>query len=55
MCSHLNVLLVGGGGIGVIAALSLEANARVSVTMVLRSNYHNVVAGGYDIHATMES
>ncbi|RMY00435.1 hypothetical protein D0868_09006 [Hortaea werneckii] len=49
MGPHLKVLLVGGGGIGVIAALSLEASAQVKVTIVLRSNYNTVVEKGYDI------
>lgn len=49
MGSPSKVLLVGGGGIGVIAALSLEANAQVDVTIALRSNYNTVVGKGYDI------
>ncbi|RMY45147.1 hypothetical protein D0865_10085 [Hortaea werneckii] len=49
MGPRLKVLLVGGGGIGVIAALSLEANAQVNVTIALRSNYSTIVEKGYDI------
>ncbi|GAB1744199.1 hypothetical protein NU219Hw_g1355t1 [Hortaea werneckii] len=49
MASPSKVLLVGGGGIGVIAALSLETNAQANVTIVLRSNYNTVVEKGYDI------
>ncbi|KAJ4253752.1 hypothetical protein NW762_010146 [Fusarium torreyae] len=44
-----NILLVGGGGLGVIAALSLEASRRAQVTAVLRSNYKIVKENGYII------
>ncbi|GAB7336808.1 hypothetical protein MBLNU13_g11320t1 [Cladosporium sp. NU13] len=49
MSSHSKVLLIGGGGIGVIAALSLEATSQSSVTIVLRSNYNVIDEKGYDI------
>lgn len=44
-----NVLLVGGGGVGTIAALNLELSGRTNVTVVLRSNYQRVVDFGFDI------
>ncbi|KAL7757119.1 hypothetical protein ACKLNR_014112 [Fusarium oxysporum f. sp. zingiberi] len=44
-----NILLVGGGGLGVIAALSLEASCRAQVTAVLRSNYKIVKENGYNV------
>lgn len=46
-----NILLVGGGGLGVIAALSLEASGRARVTAALRSNYHIVNTKGYSIRS----
>lgn len=49
MSSHSKVLLVGGGGLGVIAALSLEASSKASVTAVLRSNYNVVTQNGFNI------
>jgi ketopantoate reductase len=49
MSDHSKVLLVGGGGLGVIAALSLEASSKASVSAVLRSNYNVVKEKGYDI------
>ncbi|KAF5638838.1 2-dehydropantoate 2-reductase family [Fusarium sp. NRRL 25303] len=49
MIKTSNILLVGGGGLGVIAALSLEASSRAKVTVVLRSNYETVSANGYKI------
>ncbi|CEI70969.1 unnamed protein product [Fusarium venenatum] len=53
-----NVLLIGGMGLGVIAALSLEASCRAQITVVLRSNYKLVKQNGYDIkscdHGKME-
>ncbi|KAG4271373.1 hypothetical protein FPRO04_10978 [Fusarium proliferatum] len=49
MIKTSNILLIGGGGLGVIAALSLEASSRAKVTAVLRSNYETVSANGYKI------
>ncbi|KAF7196939.1 hypothetical protein HII31_01857 [Pseudocercospora fuligena] len=47
----VNVLLVGGGGVGTIAALNLEAGGLAKVTMVLRSNYQHVKEHGYSIES----
>lgn len=44
-----NVLVVGGGGIGAIAALNLDSGRRAKVTIVLRSNYNAVEKDGYQI------
>ncbi|KAF4986343.1 hypothetical protein FGRMN_10870 [Fusarium graminum] len=49
MASTSNILLVGGGGLGVIAALSLEASCRAQVTAVLRSNYKTVKENGFNV------
>lgn len=49
MIKTSNILLVAGGGLGVIAALSLEASSRAKVTAVLRSNYGSVSANGFKI------
>ncbi|KAJ5304265.1 uncharacterized protein N7443_003925 [Penicillium atrosanguineum] len=45
------VLLVGCGGVGVIAALNLESSGRAAVTAVLRSNYSKVVSEGFHIQS----
>jgi 2-dehydropantoate 2-reductase len=45
------VLVVGGGGVGTIAAYNLEQGGRCSVTMVLRSNYAAVKEKGYTIES----
>ncbi|OJJ03462.1 hypothetical protein ASPVEDRAFT_42920 [Aspergillus versicolor CBS 583.65] len=44
-----NILLVGSGGVGTIAALNLEAGGLASVTAVLRSNYSKVTTDGFHI------
>lgn len=44
-----NILLVGSGGVGTIAALNLEAGGLASVTAVLRSNYNKVTTDGFHI------
>ncbi|KAI9933128.1 hypothetical protein ASPWEDRAFT_42886 [Aspergillus wentii DTO 134E9] len=49
MIEKANVLLVGCGGIGTIAALNLELGAKATVTAVLRSNYEHVKANGFSI------
>ncbi|KAL1311791.1 hypothetical protein AAFC00_001874 [Neodothiora populina] len=47
--SKAKVLLFGGGGVGTITALNLEAGGLTSVTAVLRSNYNTVINKGFDI------
>ncbi|KAF4556071.1 Ketopantoate reductase PanE/ApbA-like protein 3 [Elsinoe fawcettii] len=49
--SQPRVLVVGGGGVGTIAALNLVAGGRARVTMVLRSNYQQVMDTGYTIES----
>lgn len=44
-----NILLIGSGGVGTIAALNLEAGNLARVTAVLRSNYHAVTSNGFNI------
>ncbi|KAF2195697.1 hypothetical protein K469DRAFT_734195 [Zopfia rhizophila CBS 207.26] len=46
-----NVLVVGGGAVGAIAALNLEVGGLVTVTAVLRSNFKIVNERGYDIES----
>ncbi|EMT67212.1 hypothetical protein FOC4_g10000361 [Fusarium odoratissimum] len=46
-----NVLLIGGGSVGTIAALNLEAGGLANVTLVLRSNYNVVNDKGFDIES----
>lgn len=43
------VLLVGGGGVGTMAAYALEMGGKAEVTAVLRSNYSVVKERGFDI------
>lgn len=54
-----NILVIGGGSVGAIAALNLEVGGLAVVTLVLRSNYEAVKANGYDIescdHGTLKS
>lgn len=45
------VLVVGSGGVGTIAALSLTLNERAEVTLVVRSAYDKVVKEGYTIES----
>lgn len=47
--SKKNVLIIGGGAVGAIAALNLEAGGLAKVTIVLRSNYNVVKEQGYYI------
>lgn len=47
----LNVLLLGGGAVGAIAALNIEAGGLGSVTAVLRSNFNVVTEEGYTIES----
>lgn len=44
-----NVLLVGGGSVGAVAALNLESGRQAKVTVVCRSNFDAVSTRGYDI------
>lgn len=43
------VLVVGSGGVGTIAALSLSLNGKCEVTLVVRSDYDHVSQNGYSI------
>ncbi len=49
MASKSNILLVGCGGVGSIAALNLEIGGLAAVTAVLRSNFDAVKHGGFNI------
>lgn len=44
-----NVLLIGGGAVGAIVAINIEAGGLGAVTAVLRSNYDVVNESGYNI------
>jgi tRNA A37 threonylcarbamoyladenosine dehydratase len=46
-----NVLVVGMGGLGVIAAVNLEAGGQATVSAVVRSAYDIVSSRGYMIDA----
>jgi ketopantoate reductase len=46
-----NICLIGGGGVGTIAAYVLERSQHASVTLILRSNYAAVNKNGYDIES----
>ncbi|KAL6353764.1 hypothetical protein LRP88_12756 [Fusarium phalaenopsidis] len=46
-----NVLLIGGGGVGAIVALNIEAGGQGTVTSVLRSNFNLVNQQGYIINS----
>ncbi len=45
----LEVCVVGGGGVGTMAAYVLEKSQRARVTAILRSNYALVKERGFDI------
>ena len=49
--SKANVLLVGGGAVGTIAAVNIEAGGLGAVTIVARSNYNQVNDYGYIIES----
>ena len=49
MTSKSNILLVGGGAVGAIAAMNIESGGLGAVTAVLRSNYQVVAESGYKI------
>ncbi|PVH71766.1 2-dehydropantoate 2-reductase [Cadophora sp. DSE1049] len=51
MLPKSRVLIVGGGGIGTIAALNLEIGGLASVTLVLRSNYEVVKNHGFTVQS----
>ncbi|OHW92655.1 2-dehydropantoate 2-reductase [Colletotrichum incanum] len=59
MADKTQVLLVGGGGIGTIAALNLERGGLAEVTAVLRSNFEIVSRKGFSIkscdHGSLEN
>jgi ketopantoate reductase len=46
-----NILLVGGGAVGTIAAVNIEAGGLGNVTLVARSNYQQVKQFGYQIES----
>lgn len=46
-----NVLLVGGGAVGAVAALNVETGGLGEVSAVLRSNYMVVKEKGYTIES----
>ena len=43
------ILVLGGGGVGTMAAVNLQCGQKAAVTMVLRSNYNRAVEDGYHI------
>jgi 2-dehydropantoate 2-reductase len=47
--SKVQVLIIGGGGVGTMAAYALETGGKASVTMVLRSNFAAVQQNGFTI------
>ena len=51
MTSAPNVLLLGGGSVGAIAAWNLEANKQAAVTVVCRSNFPVLSRNGYRIES----
>lgn len=46
-----NVLIVGSGGVGTMAAYALEKGGKASVTAVLRSNFEAVKENGFNIRS----
>ena len=46
-----NVLVLGGGAVGAIAAVNLEVGCLAEVTTVLRSNFKAVNENGYIIES----
>ena len=51
MALRAKVLIVGGGGVGTVAALNLEAGGLAHVSIVLRSNYQQVSSYGYNVES----
>lgn len=47
-----NVLLVGSGGVGTMAAVALEYSGKAAVTSVLRSDYTTVLEKGFTIDSS---
>ena len=47
--SKITVLIIGGGGVGTMAAYALESGGGAEVTMVLRSNFAAVQQNGFTI------
>jgi 2-dehydropantoate 2-reductase len=47
--SKIQVLIIGGGGVGTMAAYALETGGKAEVTMVLRSNFAAVQQDGFTI------
>jgi 2-dehydropantoate 2-reductase len=47
--SRTQVLIIGGGGVGTMAAYALETGGKAEVTMVLRSNFATVQQNGFTI------
>ncbi|KAH7410013.1 2-dehydropantoate 2-reductase-like protein [Phaeosphaeria sp. MPI-PUGE-AT-0046c] len=45
------VLVIGGGAVGAVAALNLDAGGLAEVTIVLRSNYKAVTESGFDFES----
>ncbi|CZS93329.1 related to 2-dehydropantoate 2-reductase family protein [Rhynchosporium agropyri] len=48
---EFNICLVGSGGVGTIAALTLEKSGRAKVTVVVRGSYGVVSEKGFDIES----
>lgn len=51
MATKANILLVGCGGVGTLAAYNLESGGLANVTAVLRSNYQVVSDVGFEIRS----
>ncbi|KAJ5117914.1 Ketopantoate reductase ApbA/PanE C-terminal [Penicillium atrosanguineum] len=49
--TNRQVLLIGAGGVGAMACVSLERSCMASVTVVLRSNYDKVKRDGFEIES----
>lgn len=49
LSTKANVLLIGSGGLGTMAAYNLEYGGKARVTAVLRSNYLSVKENGFTI------
>lgn len=47
--SKLQILIIGGGGVGSMAAYALQIGGQADVTLVLRSNYNAVSQHGFTI------
>lgn len=49
--AQLNVLIIGSGGVGAIAALALTTNGKSETTLVVRSAYDKVLKDGFTIRS----